>query len=92
MKVKHAAYTAAATALLVIMLLLVSGKRVLIYEVRVNPGDHYVVPEYGNLGAPRRFVWNPTFTMKPVGRARWACGQVACRPVHMSTGRIVLQE
>ena len=38
--------------------------------------------------APRRFVWNATLTMTPlVAGVRWACGQVACRPVHMSTGR-----
>jgi hypothetical protein len=37
--------------------------------------------------APRRFVWNETFTMKAGRGARWACGQVAKRAVHMSTGR-----
>lgn len=37
--------------------------------------------------APRRFVWNETFTMTAGSRARWACGQVAWRPVHMPTGR-----
>jgi len=34
---------------------------------------------------PRRFVWNPTRTIGR--RARWACGQAAFEPVHMSTGR-----
>jgi len=38
--------------------------------------------------APRRFVWNPTGRIDGRRRARWACGQVACRPVHMSTGRV----
>jgi hypothetical protein len=38
--------------------------------------------------APRRFVWNPTVRIDGRRRARWACGQVACRPVHMSTGRV----
>jgi predicted alpha/beta superfamily hydrolase len=37
---------------------------------------------------PRRFVWNPTVRIGDRRRARWACGQVACRPVHMSTGRV----
>ena len=36
----------------------------------------------------RHFVWNPTVTMTPGRRARWACVQAACRPVHMSTGRV----
>ena len=31
--------------------LLVSGRRVLISETKVNPGDTYVVEDYGNLGA-----------------------------------------
>jgi branched-chain amino acid transport system permease protein len=39
------------------------------------------------LTAPRRFVWKETFTMTVGSRARWACGQVAWRPVHMPTGR-----
>jgi hypothetical protein len=37
-------------------------------------------------GVPRRFVWNPTRTIDG-RRARWACGQAAFEPVHMSTGR-----
>lgn len=37
--------------------------------------------------APRRFVWNATFTMVAGSGARWACGQAAFEPVHMSTGR-----
>ena len=43
-------------------------------------------------GAPRHFVWKETFTMTAGSRARWACGQVACRPVHMSTGRVLNEE
>ena len=39
--------------------------------------------------APRRFVWNPTLTMAGRRRARWACGQAAFEPVHMSTGRLL---
>lgn len=31
--------------------LLVSGQRLLISEVKVEPGQNYVVPEHGNLGA-----------------------------------------
>ncbi|RPE76840.1 hypothetical protein [Vulcaniibacterium tengchongense] len=38
--------------------------------------------------ALRHFVWNPTVTMTPGRRARWACVQAAGRPVHMSTGRV----
>ena len=37
--------------------------------------------------APRRLVWNATFTMAGGSRARWACGQAAFELVHMSTGR-----
>ena len=37
--------------------------------------------------APRRFVWNPTVRIGGRRRARWACGQAAFEPVHMSTGR-----
>ena len=40
--------------------------------------------------APRRFVWNPTLTMAGRRRARWACGQAAFEPVHMSTGPVVI--
>jgi hypothetical protein len=36
--------------------------------------------------APRRFVWNATWTVAGGRRARWACGQAAFEPVHMSTG------
>ena len=36
--------------------------------------------------APRRFVWNPTLRIAGRSRARWACGQAAFGPVHMSTG------
>ena len=42
--------------------------------------------QWVGLGAPRRFVWNPTFTIAGRSRARWACGQAAFEPVHMSTG------
>ena len=38
--------------------------------------------------ALRHFVWNPTVTMTPGRRARWACVQAAGRPVHMSTRRV----
>lgn len=40
------------------------------------------------LTALRHFVWNPTVTMTPGRRARWACVQAAGRPVHMSTRRV----
>ena len=37
--------------------------------------------------APRRFVWKETVKIAGRRRARWACGQAAFEPVHMSTGR-----
>lgn len=39
-----------------------------------------------------RFVWNPTFTMTVGSGARWVCGQVVCRPVHMSTVPVLSEE
>ena len=36
--------------------------------------------------ALRRFVWKLTLTISGRSRARWACGQGAFEPVHMSTG------
>ena len=39
-------------------------------------GQTLIVENVGGVGAPRRFVWNPTFTMAGSG-ARWACGQGA---------------
>jgi methionine-rich copper-binding protein CopC len=47
---------------------------------------HFFVVAFA--AAPRRFVWNPTVRIDGRRRARWACGQVACRPVHMPTGRV----
>lgn len=38
------------TLVLVSLLLLVSGKRVLVWETKVNPGDNYVLAEWGELG------------------------------------------
>jgi hypothetical protein len=38
--------------------------------------------------APRHFVWNPTLTIVSRSGARWACGQAAFEPVHMSTGQL----
>lgn len=40
-----------------------------------------------HLPAPRRFVWKETVKIAGRRRARWACGQAAFEPVHMSTGR-----
>jgi len=42
----------------------------------------------GTQRAPRHFVWNPTLRIAGRRRARWACGQAAFEPVHMSTGRL----
>lgn len=50
-----AAYKAALLAMvftvIICAMLLLTGKRVLVWETRVEPGDYYVLPEYGNLGA-----------------------------------------
>jgi hypothetical protein len=32
------------------LILLVSGVRLLVYETRVEPGDNYLLPDWGNLG------------------------------------------
>lgn len=32
------------------LLLLISGKRVLIWETKIDPGETYELPEWGNLG------------------------------------------
>jgi hypothetical protein len=39
-----------AIAVLFCATLLFSGSRILVYEVKVNPGDYYVVADYGDLG------------------------------------------
>ncbi|HVG62928.1 MAG TPA: hypothetical protein VNA24_30470 [Hyalangium sp.] len=36
------------------LLLLLSGKRVLVSETKVQPGETYIVEDYGNLGASRQ--------------------------------------
>ena len=46
------------------------------------------LPRRRYLSALRHFVWNPTVTMTPGRRARWACVRAAGRPVHMSTRRV----
>lgn len=56
-------------------------------DVRARFPDLNVLIANAGISAPRRFVWNETFTMSAGSRARWGCGQVAGRPVHMSTGR-----
>ncbi|WP_146204540.1 hypothetical protein [Massilia glaciei] len=38
-------------AVTICALLLLTGKRVLVWETRVEPGGYYVVRKYGNLGA-----------------------------------------
>lgn len=48
---------AIALALVLIVLeftLLISGSRVLVSEHRVNPGDTYVLPDWGNLGTAQQ--------------------------------------
>jgi hypothetical protein len=50
-KLQHTATAIIGLLALSVLALLVSGKRVLINEVKVNPGDHYVVEEHGDLGA-----------------------------------------
>ena len=49
--------------------------------------DPAVLRQHRRTTAPRRFVWNPTVRIAGRSRARWACGQAAFEPVHMSTGR-----
>jgi hypothetical protein len=36
------------------LFLLISGKRVLISETKVEPGQEYVLPEHGNLGSAQQ--------------------------------------
>lgn len=50
--ISSAKWTLAGAALLC-LLLLVTDTRVLVWEKRVRPGDHYVVPEYGDLASER---------------------------------------
>ena len=45
---------AIAVIVLIPLLLLISGTRVLISERKVNPGETYAVPDYGNLGASKQ--------------------------------------
>ncbi|WP_019562276.1 hypothetical protein [Caldimonas manganoxidans] len=58
-------------------------------EIR-GPAKLYRIVDPTNAagGVLRHFVWNPTVTMTPGRRARWACVQAAGRPVHMSTRRV----
>jgi len=53
-----------------------------VWGVTVAEGGH----RFGDLPAPRRFVWNTTVKISGRRSARWACGQAAFEPVHMSTG------
>lgn len=50
MKLSRVALGLVVTAALVSGGLLLSGKRVLILEHRINPGETYVVSDHGNLG------------------------------------------
>ena len=50
MKVKHFALVVVIALALTEFFRLVSGTRVLLHEVKVNPGDHYVVADHGDLG------------------------------------------
>lgn len=47
----RAAFIAIGFGVTICAVLLVSGKRVLVWETRVELGDYYVLAEYGNLGA-----------------------------------------
>jgi hypothetical protein len=47
---KRAAVIAASVALVLVGTLLVSDRRVLLWEIRVNPGQSYIVGEWGDLG------------------------------------------
>lgn len=50
MRTRNVALGCLASAAVVSLGLLISGKRILVHERRVNPGELYVVPEHGNLG------------------------------------------
>ncbi len=54
MHVRLAFITLLALSALVELSLLVSGRRVLVHEIKVSPGEHYVVPEHGDLGASQQ--------------------------------------
>jgi hypothetical protein len=53
-KAKRIALTVLILFVLTCVTLLVSGRRVLVWEVKVNPGEHYIVEEHGNLGASQQ--------------------------------------
>jgi hypothetical protein len=42
--------TVAALAITILLALMLSDRRVLVYEHKVSPGKTYVIPEHGNLG------------------------------------------
>ena len=51
MKPPIVAFTIVAIAVAALpIVLLITGQRLLVHETKINPGDHYVVEEYGNLG------------------------------------------
>ena len=55
-------------------------------ELRRKAGGYAHAKQFKRL-ALRRFVWNPTVRIAGRRGARWACGQAAFEPVHMSTGQ-----
>jgi hypothetical protein len=50
MSIKTFLVAAAAVMVTLVLALLLSDRRVLVYEHKVNPGEVYVVAEHGNLG------------------------------------------
>jgi hypothetical protein len=50
MKLKQALVAVAAVVVLIEVSLLVSGRRLLIHERKVEPGEEHIVPDYGNIG------------------------------------------
>ena len=54
MRAKYAVVGIALLVMLACALLLLSGKRVLVHEVKVNPGDRYVLPGHGDLGSAQQ--------------------------------------
>lgn len=54
MKIRQVSAVFAGIAIAASLALLVSGRRVLIWETKVTPGDRYVISEYGDLGAAQQ--------------------------------------
>ena len=54
MRAKHTALALLLAAIFGCVTLLLSGKRVLVSETKVTPGEHFVVPDHGDLGSNKQ--------------------------------------